>query len=139
MEYETTVDIAASPTAVWGVLCDVVSWPTWTASIDSIELVGDPPLAVGTGVDVKQPKLPKARWTVTVLDDERLFTWISRAPGMHTEADHEIEATDGGCRVTLRIRQSGLLAGVFGLLYGSLSRRYVDTEAAGLERRCESA
>ena len=138
MHYETTIDIDAAPSTVWSVLCDVESWPTWTASIDTLRLVGGPPLVVGSEAEIKQPKLPKARWKVTVLDDGRLFTWVSRAAGMATEADHELTPTDSGSRVTLRIRQSGALAGLFGALYGSRSRRYVDTEAAGLKQRCES-
>ena len=137
MHYETTVDIASAPSAVWAVLCDVESWPSWTTSIDSLALVGGPPLTLGSEVEIKQPRLAKARWRVTALDDERLFTWVNRVPGMVSEADHEITPTDTGSRVTLRIRQSGALAGLFGALYGSRSRRYVDTEAAGLKRRCE--
>jgi hypothetical protein len=138
VHYETIVDIDAAPAAVWAVLCDVEAWPTWTASIDTLELVGGPPLAVGSEVQIKQPKLAKARWTVTVLDDERLFTWVNRVPGMVSEADHELTSTDSGARVTLRIRQTGLVAGVFGALYGARSRRYVDIEAAGLKQRCET-
>jgi len=139
VRYETSVDIAAAPVAVWAVLCDVESWPSWTASVDAVRLVGGPPLAVGSEAEVEQPKLPKSRWKVTVLDDQRLFRWVSGATGVVTEADHEIEPTDSGCRVTLRIRQSGLLAPVVGLLVGSRARHYVDTEAAGLKQRCEAS
>jgi carbon monoxide dehydrogenase subunit G len=138
VHYETTVDIAAPPAAVWPVLCDVESWPSWTASIESVVLAGGPPLAVDSEADVKQPKFPKVTWKVTVLDAERLFTWVSRSTGMATEADHEITPTESGCRVTLRIRQTGALSGLFGVLYGSRTRRYVDTEAAGLKQRCEA-
>jgi carbon monoxide dehydrogenase subunit G len=136
MEYSRSVDIAADPAAIWAVLRDVVTWSSWTASVESIELLGDPPLAVGSEVRIKQPGFPKAVWKVTVLDDH-LFTWVSRSPGIATEGDHEVQPTESGARVTLRIRQSGPVGWLFGAVYGGRSRRYVDTEAEGLRERCQ--
>ncbi len=138
MDYTTSVDIAADPATVWAVLRDVDTWSSWTASIASIELLGDPPLAVGSEVRIKQPGLAKAMWKVTVLDDH-LLTWVSHSPGVVIEADHEVQAGESGTQVTLRIRMSGPLAWLIGALYGGKSRRYVDTEAAGLRTRCEQS
>jgi hypothetical protein len=50
-----------------------------------------------------------------------------------------LEPTDNGTRATLVLDQAGLLAGVVGLLLGSLTRRYVDTELAGLTTRSEAS
>jgi uncharacterized membrane protein len=136
MDYAKQVDIAVDPGDVWTVLMDVTAWPTWTSSVTSVELVGAPPMTVGSEVRMAQPGLAKATWKVTVLDG-RLFTWVSRHPGVVIEADHEVEPTETGARVTLRIRQSGPLAWLIGALYGSKTRQYVDTEAAGLRTRCE--
>jgi hypothetical protein len=41
-------------------------------------------------------------------------------------------------RVTLSVGWSGPLASLNRLLYGTLSRRYVETQAQGLKRRCEA-
>jgi carbon monoxide dehydrogenase subunit G len=136
MDYTTSVDIATDPATVWAVLREVDDWSSWTASIASIELLGDPPLVVGSEVRIKQPGLRKAVWTVTVLD-EHLLTWVTRSPGVVIEADHEVRASESGTQVTLRIRLTGALAWLIAALYGSKSRRYVDTEATGLRTRCE--
>ena len=42
-------------------------------------------------------------------------------------------------RVTLSFGWSGSLAPLIRLLYGKLSRRYVEAEALGLKQRCEGS
>ncbi len=133
-----TVDVAAAPDQVWRVLADVESWPQWTASMRSVRPLEGGPLAEGSRVAVRQPRLPAAEWLVTELEEGRAFTWTAHSPGLVSVAEHVIEPRDGGCTVTLRFQQTGPLAGVVGALGGRLVRRYVAMEAAGLKRRCES-
>jgi hypothetical protein len=52
---------------------------------------------------------------------------------------HHVRPSRGGAHVTLSLEWSGWLAPLIRLLYGGLSRRYVDAEAEGLKRRCEAA
>ena len=63
--HRTSVDVDASPARVWEVMADVGRWPEWTASMTSVELLGDA-LDVGAHVRIRQPKLPAAVWEVTV-------------------------------------------------------------------------
>jgi hypothetical protein len=35
--YEATSTIAASPNAVWAVLSDAASWPSWDSGVDAVE------------------------------------------------------------------------------------------------------
>ena len=89
---------------------------------------------------VRQPRFPAAMWTVTALEPERFFEWRSPAPGLLSVGGHRVEAAgDGRSRVTLSLAWSGPLAPVMRLLFGSLSRRYVEQEARGLKRRAEAA
>ena len=37
MQFETTVEINATPEQVWNTLIEVERWPEWTASITKIE------------------------------------------------------------------------------------------------------
>jgi uncharacterized protein YndB with AHSA1/START domain len=138
VEASATVTIAAPPADVWAVLVDVEAWPTWTASMRSIRRLADGPLAVGSTVEIRQPGFPKARWEVTDLRDGQGFTWENRSPGVHSIGHHELEAHDGGTVVTLRLTQTGPLAGVLGALTGRRTRRFVDVEADGLRRRCKA-
>lgn len=137
MQVLETVQVAATPHRVWQVLVDVEQWPTWTGSVRAVRLLDPGTLAEGSRVELSQPRLPKAGWVVTELVEGRSFTWSSRAPGVVSTAEHRLEDTDGGTRVTLRLIQEGPLAGVLSVLAGARARRYVAMEAAGLRRRCE--
>jgi uncharacterized membrane protein len=127
--------ISASPEAVWDVISDVARWPEWTPTVTSVIPLDDGPLAVGSRVRIRQPRLASATWEVTELADGRRFTWESRAPGVRTIGRHEVAAAAGGAEVTLSIEQTGPLAPVVSLLWGRLTQRYVDLEAESLAER----
>jgi hypothetical protein len=140
VRFETSVPVQATPAALWAALVDVESWPGLTASMSSVRKQAPGPLTVGDRVEVKQPRLPRTRWTVTELTVDRRFTWEARGPGVHTVAVHEIEpGPEGGCTLRLVLDQGGPLGPVVGRLAAGLTRRYLDLEAAGLRRRAESA
>jgi uncharacterized protein YndB with AHSA1/START domain len=137
VEHEHTVQIDADPDTVWQVLMDVRSWPEWTASMTWLLPVEPKPLAEGSEVQVKQPRLKATVWTITAFDAGRSFTWRNSGAGVTTEADHELVPTPDGTSVTLRIRQSGWLSGLSGLVGGAAIRKYVAMEADGLKARAE--
>jgi hypothetical protein len=138
VQHEVSVDVGCAPETVWSVLIDVARWPEWTASMTSVEPLAPGPLVVGSRVRIKQPKLPAAVWEVTDLQAQRSFSWAVRRPGYTAVADHELAGADGRTTVTLRFRPRGLLAPILGTLAGGIIRRYVQMEADGLKRRCES-
>ena len=137
--FEISVDIAAALDEVWTVLVDVEGWPSWTASVSKVKVLDGTPLAVGSRVRVRQPRLPATVWDVSSLEPGRSFTWTAAAPGVTTVADHRLEAQGDGVRATLALERSGPLAPVVDLLFRRLTRRYVTMEADGLKRRCEAA
>jgi uncharacterized protein YndB with AHSA1/START domain len=137
LNYQHTIDIEASPASVWAVLADVTAWPSWTASIDTADWVGDSGLAVGHAARLKQPKLRAATWTIIKVDEGRSFTWETTSPGVCVSASHAISPRDSGVRVTLATSVRGLLAPIVGPLTARIGRRYVAMEAEGLKRRCE--
>ncbi len=137
MHYETLVDIDATPEQVWSVLSDVERWPEWTASVTRVQIL-DGELREGSVVRVEQPRMPTLKWKVVGLEPARSFFWTSKSAGVVTLAGHRLIAHEGnGVTVVLSILQAGLLAQVVELLAGRQTRRYVDTEAQGLKRRCE--
>lgn len=138
MDFKVTVDIAAPPRTVWSVIRDVEHWHEWTPSITSIKRLNDGPLRVGSRAVVQQPKLPKNEFTVTVLEEDRGFDWESRSPGLRGIGRHWVEPAAGGSRVTLGVDFRGVLAPLIRLIYGGLTQRYIEMEAAGLKRRCEN-
>src|SRR5262245_23710961 len=125
MDMEQVVEIAAPPGTVWTVLSDVERWPEWTPTTTRVELLDPGAFAVGSRARIRQPGLPVAIWTVTLLESARYFEWQCSAPGVSSVAGHRVDATDGGTRVTLSLAWSGWLAPFLRLIFGKVSRRYV--------------
>ena len=133
--FETSRHIDAPPDKVWEVMVDVARWPEWTPTIDSVKLGRGRPLEVGDWAEVRQPKLPRARWTVTEMVSGRRFTWEAKGPGMTTVARHEVVPEGTGSEVTLSIEQRGPVGAVAALVWRRLTQRYIDLEAESLDRR----
>jgi hypothetical protein len=139
MEHTVTFPVAAPAEHVWPFIEQVEAWPTWTASVTSIEWVSGHATAVGATAKVKQPGFPSAKWTVTEVVPGRSFTWESRSPGIVSTGIHTVTPAGAGSTVELTIRQRGILAPLLALLAGRRSRRYVQMEADGLTRAAEAS
>ncbi|GGU57380.1 SRPBCC family protein [Lentzea flava] len=131
------VVIAAPPERVWELIADVERWPERIPTVDSVERLDAGPLAVGSRTRLRQPRLSPAVWTVTELTDGTSFTWESKQPGVTVTAVHDVEPHPDGSRLTLGLTVSGPLAGVGWLMTRSLTRRYVETEAASIKAAAE--
>ncbi|HVM10023.1 MAG TPA: SRPBCC family protein [Acidimicrobiales bacterium] len=137
MLYEESIEIDAPTDVVWSVLADVERWPSWTASMASVELDAAT-LEVGAKARIRQPKLPTVVWEVTAVVPGRSFRWESASPGISTVADHVVAPrAGGGSTVKLSLRQEGAAAFVARLLFSGITRRYIRMEAHGLRRRSE--
>jgi uncharacterized membrane protein len=134
-----TVNIDAPPQKVFAVLCDVERWPEWTPTISRVQRLDEGPFSVGSRAEVRQPKLRPAVWQVTQLEENRDFTWTTRAAGLRMKAGHLIEPSgSGGSRVALSFEISGLIAPLVSRLYGSLIEEYIAAESQGLKKRSET-
>lgn len=133
-----TITIAAPPERVWAVLVDVERWPERIPTVDSAERLDAGPLAVGSRTRLSQPRLPPAVWTVTELTDGSSYTWESKSSGVTVVASHEVEPHPDGSRLTLALTVSGALAGIGWLMTKSLTKRYVETEAASIKAASEN-
>jgi uncharacterized membrane protein len=136
---KVTVNIDAPPERVFAVLRDVERWPEWTSSMTSVQRLENEPFAIGSRARVCQPKLRPAVWQVAELQENRNFTWVTRAPGLCMQAEHLIERQDAGSRALLSFELSGLMAPVISRLYAGLIERYLTIESQGLKQRAERA
>ena len=85
------------------------------------------------------PGCPTAVWTVTELADGSSYTWESRSPGVHITAAHVVEPHPDGSRLTLALTLSGWLSGIGWLMTRSLTKQYVETEAASIKTAAETS
>ena len=139
MRFERSIDIDASQQRVWDVLSDLEAWPRHIETVDLVELLTPPPLAVGSRVRLKQPKLPEGTWDVTVWDAPTFFEYRQKSGGMTTVAGHRVEALgDDRSRLTLNLDMRGLLIPVVALFSKGMVNRYMTMEAEGIKRAAES-
>jgi uncharacterized membrane protein len=139
MDIESSLIIAAPRERVWSVLADFESWPTWTKSMRSLEVIGEGPVAKGSKVKVRQPGLAPAVYTITEWIPGLSFTWMTTSIGLATVANHRLEEVAGTTNVTLEFRQTGWASGIADKLFGAKARGYVQMEADGLKAASEAA
>ena len=136
--YEVSVDLSASSASVWALLGEVTSWPTWTPTVTTVRPLGDPKLSQGAIFEVKQPGLPKAKFTVESCVDGQSFRWSSHSNGVHSSADHVIESRGPNqCRVTLKFRITSRMVRVAWWMTRKKVCRFVDLEALSLKVAAE--
>lgn len=135
MQHTVTVD--APPERVWAVVADVERWPERIPTVHAVERLDAGPLRVGSRTRLEQPRLPTAVWTVTELTEGSSYTWESRSPGVTVTAAHVVEPHPDGSRLTLTVTVSGPMSRIGWLMTRSLTKRYVETEAASLRRVAE--
>ena len=139
MRFEKSVEIDAPQQRVWDVLTDLGAWPARIETVDSVELLTPAPMAKGSRVRLRQPKLPEGTWEVTAWDAPSAFEWTQKEGGITNVAGHRVEALgDGRARLTLTLDMRGLLVPIFGRIYRDLTNRYMALEAEGMKRAAES-
>lgn len=137
--FRITVEIDAPPDRVWAVMSDIERWAEWTSTVTSIQRLNPGPLAVGSRMLIRQPKLPPAEWRITELEEGRSFTSVTGSLGVLVTARHWVESHQGRSRVTLSVQFSGVLGPLVARLTRGLNERYLAIEAKGLKGRSEGA
>ena len=135
---QRTVTVAARPERVWEIVADVERWPERIPTVEAVQRLDDGPLAVGSRTRLRQPRLPEEVWTVTDLVDGSSFTWESRSSGVTVTATHLVAPHPVGSLLTLSLTVSGAMAWLGWFMTRSLTTRYVETEAASIQRAAEA-
>lgn len=138
MRNETSISIDAPLERVWSVMTDVERWPEWTESMSKVERLDGGDFGTGSRARIKQPKVPAAVWQVSAFEPGRSFEWENKSPGLHSVGGHRVESDGDASKVTLWVEQNGVAEPLFRLLFSGMTRRYIQMEAEGLKRRCES-
>ena len=139
MRFERSVDIDAPQQRLWDVLSAIESWPQRIETVDTVELLTPAPVAKGSRVRLKQPKLPEGTWDITVWDVPSYFEWTQKTSGTTSVAGHRVEALgEGRSRLTLTLDMRGILIPIVILFYRKLTNDYINLEAEGMKRAAEA-
>ena len=139
MHFEKTIEIDAPQQRVWDVLTDIEAWPQRIETVDEVELLTPAPIAKGSKVRLKQPKLPEGTWDVTAWDAPSYFEWTQKSTGITSVAGHRVEVLgERRARLTLTLDMRGFLIPV-AFFYRGLTNRYMNLEAEGMKRAAEAS
>ena len=140
MRFEESIDIEAGQERVWEVLSDIEAWSRHIETVDIAELLTPAPVAKGSRVRLKQPKLGEGTWDITVWDAPSYFEMRQKSSGVTSVASHRVEALEEGrSRLTLSVDLQGWLVPVFGRISKGVTTRYLTSEAQDMKRAAESA
>jgi hypothetical protein len=138
VRFETSIEIAAPQQRVWDVLSDLVAWPGRIETVDVVEIMTAGPIAMGSRVRLKQPKLPEGIWDVTAWDAPTWFEWRQKASGVTSVAGHRVTALSADrSALSLSLEMRGLLVPLVGRLSKGMIDRYMTTEARGIKHAAE--
>jgi len=139
MRFEESIDVDAGQQRVWDVLSDIEAWPRRIETVEIAELLTPAPVAEGSRVSLKQPKLPEGTWDITVWDAPSYFEMRQKSGGVTSAAGHRVEALEEGrSRLTLSVDMQGWLVPVVGLFSKGITTRYLTSEAQDMKRAAES-
>lgn len=139
MHFEEAIDIEASQQRVWDVLSEIEAWPRRIETVESVESLTPGPVAIGSRIRLKQPKLPEGEWEISVWDAPTYFEFRQKSGGVTSVAGHRVEAlADSRSRLTLSLDMRGLPVAVVALFFKDLTKRYMTLEAQGIKGAAES-
>jgi carbon monoxide dehydrogenase subunit G len=142
LDVTATVRIDAPPERVAAVEFDPERDPEWIGGVDRIELVTEPPLAIGSQVRRIGGFLGrKIEWLMQVEDLEanRLVRMHALESPFPMDVDYQLApAGPGQTRASIRIRgEGGGMYGMPGFLQGPMVRRSVQSDLGRLKRIVE--
>jgi len=133
-----TIDLGAPIERVWNMVADTPLWPDWRASVRRIETSSKGALEEGAeGVILGRGEMPSVRFRVVEYHPPDVLSYETRSPGQRARITYALEPTDGGCRLTSRIKVSGPLGGLLGMLGSAVIRRDLAADAERLKLTCE--
>ena len=131
--------VAASPEQIWPLFMNLERWPELTESITSLRRLDTGPLQIGSETEIKQPRLPRARWRVTELDPGHSFTWETKVGAVTSVGAHIVTPQGQGSEIILTLSLHGPFARTTGALLSRFTQRNLTLELDGFRRAAESA
>jgi uncharacterized protein YndB with AHSA1/START domain len=104
------IEIDAEPAAVWDVLSDIESWPTWNPEVKSVSLEGE--LTEGTEFHWKAGGF-RISSTLRYVEPPHTIVWTGRMMGLDAVHVWRLEEEQGATRVRTEESWNGIWARLF--------------------------
>jgi hypothetical protein len=137
--FETGIEIARSPEQVFDFMSDLRSERSWNPALESIEMITDGPVGVGTRYKAKWNRSPEVIVECTRYDRPHGWTNINSGP-LEIESVFTLTPTRSGTNVTnqFTVRPHGLTTLFFPIIVSAMRRQF-RTNMMELKRVIEGA
>jgi hypothetical protein len=136
MQFERTITIAAAPAEIFKLYADVPAWPSWDPEVLEATLAG--PFASGAVGTIKPKGGPKSEIRFIDVKPNTSFIAQCKLPLCLMTFEHELSKNGASTSTTHRVKFSGLLAPLFGLLIGGGIKKTLPATMDGLKQAAES-
>jgi len=104
--YEFSATAEVTPSAVWTLWADPLSWHTWNDGVGEVEVHG--PFAAGTAFTMTPPGEDAIHMTITEVVPDQAWIDVCELPGLAITTYHLIDDLGGGrTKVTYRTEITG--------------------------------
>ena len=104
--YEFSATAEVTPSAVWTLWADPLSWHTWNDGVGEVEVHG--PFAAGTAFTMTPPGEDAIHMTITEVVSDQAWIDVCELPGLAITTYHLIDDLGGGrTKVTYRTEITG--------------------------------
>jgi hypothetical protein len=126
---------SAAPERIWSVWTTPEQWPGDVIEVGAVD--GD--FAVGSKVTVKVKGGVKTRSTLTRVEAPKIWTSVTKFPGLHLTYEHTIDDAADGAVLTERVIMTGPFAGLFDRMTRKQLEETFVAVTAEIARSAESA
>ncbi|BBY15883.1 SRPBCC family protein [Mycolicibacterium litorale] len=126
---------SAAPERVWEVWTAPEGWPGDVIEVGAV----DGEFAVGSTVTVKVKGGVKTKSTLTRVDAPKIWTSVTRFPGLTLTYEHVIDGSADGTVLTERVIMTGPFAGLFDRMARGQLQQTFTAVTADIARSAETA
>ncbi len=138
--------VKADPDTTFRVFADIPNTATMIAGIDSIEMLSEGPVGIGTRwreTRIMMGKVATEEMWVTGFDPPRSYVVEAESHGTHYHSRYDFEPAEGGTRVTLRFEGrpqsiAAKLMTIVGYLFMGQIRKMLAQDMADAAAHAES-
>lgn len=118
---QLTTDVRVDPSRLWARWADPDTHPEWSHDLAWVRL--EQPLEVGARGRLRPKGGPRSRFTVTELEENRVFADTTHLVGARLTFRHAAEPVAAGSRVTVTVTIEGPLARAWSRILGPAATR----------------
>lgn len=116
---------------------DPARWPDWDTEVQEVNFYG--PAELGAHGRMRPASGPATKFTITALEQDRVFTNASSLPGATLIFEHLVTQTDRGTEIQVSVGVDGFLSSLWQRILGKTLGNAARSSVTGLLDHLDAA